>query len=176
VAEGATNLELDQELEAFMKIVGRLAVLAAAALVQGALAAETAYDFVVCTHGKPSVMLEASGDITGYSVEGWGVVATSKTKEWDNASTHCVGYMRWIEGRPIGKGLCKWTQMTGDSAVGEWEYLPGGQRRYTWLVGSGRLKGIAGSGSFEEMPQAQTVDKGTSQGCRHDWGSYSVAP
>lgn len=132
------------------------------------------YEFTVCTHGKP-LMLESSGDFTGYGVEAWGVVSASASKEWENASTHCVGYIRWMEGKQVGKGLCKWVQASGDSAVGEFEFAPAGERHWTWLSGTGRLKGIKGGGTFQEIFTAKTVDAGTSQGCRRDWGRYTVA-
>lgn len=137
--------------------------------------AEIPYEFTVCTHGKP-LMLESSADLTGYGVEAWGVVSASASKEWENASTHCVGYMRWMEGKQVGKGLCRWIQASGDSAVGEFEFTPAGERRWTWLTGTGRLKGINGGGTFQEIFTAKTVDAGTAQGCRRDWGKYTVAP
>jgi hypothetical protein len=139
-----------------------------------ASAADIPYEFTVCTHGKPQ-MLESSGDFTGYAFEGWGVVSSSTTKEWENASTHCVGYSRWMNGKQVGKGLCKWTQASGDSAVGEFEFTPAGERHWTWLAGMGRLKGITGGGTFQEIFTAKTVDAGTAQGCRRDWGKYTMA-
>jgi hypothetical protein len=39
----------------------------------------------------------------------------------------------------------------------------------------GRLKGITGGGTFQEIFTAKTVDAGTAQGCRRDWGKYTMA-
>src|SRR6185369_10958292 len=156
-----------------MKLDKKFALVALVALAGSAVAAESAYDFVACTHGK-GTPIEANGDIVAYAVEGWGVVATSTTKDWENASTHCVGYMRVIAGNRVGKGVCKWAQAGGDTAVGEFEFPQTGEPSWTWLSGTGKLKGIKGGGTFRELFDAKPVDPPTSQGCRRDWGKYML--
>jgi hypothetical protein len=49
-----------------------------------------------------------------------------------------------------------------------------GENSFTWLAGTGRLKGIKGGGSFQQVFTAGIVDPGTSQGCRRDWGKFTV--
>ena len=139
----------------------------------GAAAADVGYDFTVCTTGRRTP-LEASGDIVAFGVESWGVVASSTTRLFEQASTHCVGALRIVGGRPVGKGLCKWALVGGDTGVGEWEYPSGGDPTWTWLAGSGKLKGITGRGSFKELFSAPVVDPATGQGCRHDWGTLNL--
>ena len=139
----------------------------------GAGAAESAYDFVACTHTRQTP-LEANADIVAFGIESYGVVASSTTKEWENASTHCVGYLRIVGGKPVGKGVCKWTQATGDTGVGEFEYPPAGEPAWTWLSGTGKLKGISGGGTFRQVIAAKPVTPGTSQGCRRDSGKYNL--
>lgn len=138
------------------------------ALAQGAWAGEAPYDFVVCTHGKRST-LESNPDFTVFATEGWGAVASTTTKIWENASTHCMGYMRVVGGKPYGKGVCKWTEAGGDSAIGEYEFSHTAAN-WTWLSGTGKLKGISGGGTFQEVYEARQVDPATHQGCRRDWG------
>jgi hypothetical protein len=155
-----------------MKLQKKFAFLALIALASAvAVAAESAYDFVACTHGKRTA-IEENGDFAAYAIEGWGVVASTTTKDWENASTHCVGYLRVTGGKPLGRGVCKWVQATGDMAVGEFEYSAVAEPRFTWLSGTGKLKGISGGGTFKEVFNAKTVDPGTGQGCRRDWGKY----
>jgi hypothetical protein len=152
----------------------RLSVAAALLLLAPAApAAEVAYDFVVCTHGK-GYPLEANADIVAYAVENWGVVASSTSREWGNASTHCLGHMRVMGGRKVGRGLCKWMQASGDTAVGEFDFPAAGDPSFTWLSGTGKLKGIAGGGTFRDLFDARAVDPPTVQGCRRDWGRYRL--
>ena len=150
-----------------------LLVFITAALALPASAADTSYDFTVCTHGQHT-MVEASADLVALGIENWGVVAASTTKDWEGATTHCTGYVRVMGGKPVGKGVCKWFLAAGETAVGEFEYPPAGEPSFTWLAGTGRLKGLTGSGSFRELFDGKPAAPGTAQGCRRDWGRYST--
>lgn len=142
-------------------------------VVPAALAREVAYDFVVCNHARQTV-LEANADLVALGVEQWGVVSSSSTREWDGATTRCVGALRLVGGKPIGKGLCKWFHANGDTAIGEWEYPATGDPTWTWLAGTGGLKGISGSGHFKPTVNGKPAEAGTSQSCRQDWGRYTL--
>ncbi len=157
-----------------MKLCLQVALVAAAAtLAQAAPAAESSYDMVVCTHGG-GTPVESNGELAAFGVENWGVVAESSNKQWDNASTHCVGYVRVLAGKRVGRGVCRWMLAGGDSAVGEFDYAASGEQTFTWLSGTGKLKGISGSGTFREPFNAPPVDAPSVQGCRRDWGSYRL--
>jgi hypothetical protein len=146
---------------------------ATAAFVPASWAADVSYDFVACTHSRRTP-LEASADLTAFGMESWGVVSSSTTKEWENATTRCVGYLRVMAGKPVGKGVCKWFTANGDTGVGEFEYPPSGEPTWTWLVGTGKLAGIAGGGTFKSLFAGKPAEPGTTQGCRRDWGKYTL--
>lgn len=150
----------------------RLAVVALAALAPLAWAAEASYDFVACTHSKRT-MLEAGPEFVAFGSESWGIVASSTTKEWEGATTHCVGYVRVSGGKPSAKGVCKWFDAAGNSASGEFDMPAGGENKFTWMVGAGKFKGITGGGSFQYLSQGE-AQAGTSQNCRRDWGKYTT--
>ncbi len=136
-------------------------------------ATESAYDFIVCGHTR-YVPLEANAEIVAFGVENWGIVSSSTTKFWENASTHCVGYIRVVAGKVVGKGTNKWFEAGGDTGVGEWEYPSTGEPAWTWLAGTGKLKGISGGGTFHDLFSGKPSAPDTSQGCRRDWGKMSV--
>jgi hypothetical protein len=160
-------------MDELMRKTFPLSAVALMTLSSAAWPAETAYDFVACTHTRRA-MLEASPDIVGFSIDNHGVVASSTSKEWEKATTHCVGYIRVVAGKTVGKGLCKWVHASGDTAFGEFEYPPAGEASFTWLVGTGKLKGIAGGGTFKEVFSGMPAEPGTSQACRRDWGKYTL--
>jgi hypothetical protein len=147
------------------------AALAAAATAPAAWSAEVAYDVTVCTHGR-TAMLESNPDITAFGVESWGIVTRADTPQWEKATTHCVGYTRVVNGKGSGKGVCKWVFANGDTGVGEWEIPPVGEPAWTWLAGTGGMKGVQGGGTFRNVFAGKPVEPGTSQGCRRDWGRY----
>ena len=66
-------------------------------------------------------MLEASPEFVAFGVESWGIVASSTIKEWEGATTHCVGYVRVAAGKPIARGVCKWFDTAGNTASGEFD-------------------------------------------------------
>jgi hypothetical protein len=157
-----------------MKTAGNLSAglaIALAAMVAGA--AEVDYDFTVCTTAR-RIPLEANADIVAFGVENWGVVVSSTTPLFEKASTHCVGYLRTMGGKPVGRGSCKWALVGGDTGLGEWEYPPDGAPKWAWVSGTGKLKGISGGGTFKEVFSAPAVDTGWSQGCRRDWGKVDM--
>jgi hypothetical protein len=161
---------MESDMSMFRRVA--LALLLGVA-AQANFAADAAYDFTVCTAGK-RVPLEANADIVAFGVESWGVVSASTTKLFEQASTHCVGYLRIVAGKPVGKGSCKWVLVGGDSGVGEWEYPAAGESTWNWVAGTGRLKGVTGRGTFKEVFSAPVVDPAIGLGCRRDWGTINL--
>lgn len=146
----------------------------AASLATSVSAREVAYDFVVCNHTRHTP-LDAGPEGVAFGVEQWGIVASSTTPEFENATTHCVGTMRVVGGKPSGKGMCKWFSAAGDTALGEFEVPPSGENRWTWLWGTGAWKGVTGTNSqFKSLGSGKPAAPGTSQSCRRDWGSYTL--
>lgn len=150
-----------------------IAIFATAAFAPVCWATDFSYNFVACTHSK-RIPLEASPEFTAFGLESWGIVANSTNKEWENATTRCVGYLRVMGGKPVGKGVCKWIHANGDTASGEFEMPAAGEPSFTWLVGTGKLKGITGGGSFKYVGNGKPSEPGTSQSCRQDWGNYTL--
>jgi hypothetical protein len=151
----------------------RVVALAAAATLSTAWSAEVAYDITVCTHGR-TAMLESNPEITAFGVESWGIVTNASVPQWEKATTHCVGYTRVVNGKGSGKGVCKWVFANGDTGVGEWEIPAVGEPAWTWLMGSAGMKGVQGGGTFRTVFSGKPAEAGTSQGCRRDWGKYTL--
>lgn len=132
------------------------------------------YDFVVCNHARQTV-LDASADLVALGFESWGVVASTTTKEFEKATSRCTGYLLIVAGKVAGKGLCKWFNVAGDTAIGEWEMPEAGENTFRWLSGTGGLKGITSvKSSFASLGNGKPSEPGTSQGCRRDWGTYRL--
>ena len=157
-----------------MRVHRPVLLVALAALAQASSGAvERTYDFVACSHAKRTVV-EMNHMFVGYGIESWGLVANSSTKDGENASSHCTGYMRAVQGKTTGKGICQWTILGGDTAVGEFDIPATGEASWTWLSGTGKLWGIEGSGTLKELTSAATSDPTTWQGCRRESGKYAL--
>jgi len=147
--------------------------LAAATALSPARSAELAYDITVCTHGR-TALLESNPEITALGAESWGIVTNASLPQWEKATTHCIGYTRVVNGKGSGKGVCKWVFANGDTGVGEWEIPAVGEPVWTWLAGTGGMKGVQGGGTFRNVFNGKPAEQGTSQGCRRDWGKYTL--
>ena len=147
--------------------------LALAGFAPSLWAAETPYDFVKCATGKITP-LEISADLRAAGMENWGITASSTTKDFENATTHCVGFSRVVEGKPAGRGLCKWMDSAGNTAFGEYEVLAPGEGTFVWVTGTGKFKGIKGGGQWKVFSSAKPVAEGTAQWCERYWGKYTL--
>jgi hypothetical protein len=137
-------------------------------------AAETAFDIVVCYHAK-TMLLEGTADITAVSIEQWGIVANSTTKEFENATWHCVGPVRTMGGKSIGRGLCKSQDSAGDSFVAEWEMTgTWGEGTMAFLSGTGKFKGIQGGFLWKTVARGKPIVEGTAQYCHQGRGKYTL--
>ena len=143
------------------------------AFVPTTWAAESTVDFVKCSGAKLTPM-NVGDDATASGMENWGVVASSTTKEFENNSTHCVGFFRNIGGKRGGKGVCKLLDPAGNTALAEWEILAPGEGSWEFLAGTGTFKGISGTGQWKIFTTAKPSAEGTSQFCERYTGKYTL--
>ena len=150
-----------------------LLVIAMFAFAPTTWAAESAVDFVKCSSAKITP-LNVGGDITAIGMENWGIVASGSTKEFENSSTHCVGFLRVIGGKRAGRGMCKILDPGGNTVLGEFEILGPGEGSWEFLAGTGKFKGIGGSGQWKVYTAAKPSAEGTSQFCERYTGKYTL--
>ena len=150
-----------------------MAAIAWAAAASTAWAGETAFEFIGCGISK-NVVVEASPELRIQAIENWAINTSTAVKDWEKATKHCVGYVRIMDGKPTGKGACKWQDATGDSAIFEWEIHTNGDYTVAWLGGAGKYKGIKGGGNFEVSNSAKPVVEGTQFQCIRDYGKYTL--
>ena len=120
------------------------------------------------------MVVEASPELRVQAIENWAINTSTAVKDWEKATKHCVGYVRIMDGKPTGKGACKWQDATGDSAIFEWEIHANGDYTVAWLGGAGKYKGIKGGGNFEVSNSAKPVVEGTQFQCIRDYGKYTL--
>ena len=150
-----------------------LLLLVSAVPAQAVRAAELTYDFVACGTQR-FTLLEGRPEVTAVGSEQWAIVARSATKDWENATQHCVGTWRVVDGREAARGICKWSDTSGNTAVGEFEQTAPGEGTWAWLSGTGKFKGIQGGGRWKVVGQGRPIVEGTGQLCSHDTGTYTL--
>ena len=137
-------------------------------------AAETEYSGTWCASAKRTV-LESNPDVTVTMIDSLGIQTPNSTfKPWENATVHCMGYYRSMQGKLTQKGACRWTDATGDTFTGEYEGTPDKPPVWTFLAGTGKWKGIKGSGTYRYVTAAKPADSGTLQLCIEHSGKYEL--
>jgi hypothetical protein len=138
-------------------------------------AVESEYNATWCGTAKNTV-LESGPDMMLFSQESWGIMTpTSKANDpFQDATTHCVGYVRILYGKTTAMGSCRWTDNTGDTFVGEFEDVPGKPDMWTFLAGKGKWKGIHGGGTGRVVGAGKPAQSDTSQVCTEVSGKYKL--
>ena len=127
--------------------------------------AETPYDITPCSSGTIT-MLSQSKELTILSFDVKGIARSNhENKVFDNCTFHHVSVMRIIAGKVNRLGYTKFMDPDGDCFFVEVS-RDGGQSSVTKLLhGTGKWKGITGSGKLTSIARGKPIMPGTYQGC-----------
>jgi hypothetical protein len=121
--------------------------------------------------------LIAGPDLTVYSWEFKGIVPPESTfKPLQNATVHCVGYGRVMQGKQTGMGSCHWTDAAGDTFIGESVDAPDKPGVWTFLSGTGKYNGVTGGGSYSTTAAGKMASDGTMEMCFSPTGKWNLVP
>jgi hypothetical protein len=151
-----------------------LAVTVAGLIAPAAWGADIAFDYVHCGNEKYTQLDTPTSSVRAVGVEGWKIVASSTTKDFENATLHCLGYWRDVEGKVASRGVCKGTDPAGNTWIGEWELTAPGEGTFVFLNGTGKFKGIGGGGRWKTVARGKPITEGTGQLCTRDSGTYTL--
>ncbi len=155
-------------------ILAVFALSVAAAVVAPAHAGETEYGGPFCSHSK-ATMVQASPDITALNVESWGIqTSDSLFKPCANATNHCAGNVLVVQGKASARGECLWTDSDGDTFIGTFVDEPGKPGAWTFVGGTGKWKGVTGSGTYQYASSSKPRPDGTGEGCTTHSGKYTL--
>jgi len=131
------------------------------------------YDMTNCFSGE-STMLVASKELVVFSYDLKGIVQDNlDTKAFANMSFQCVGISKIVAGKPTGQGICKFMDKDGDFIVGE-TASAGPEGTWTAFYGTGKWKGVTGSGKQIYITNSKPIVNGTFQTCSRATGTYEL--
>jgi hypothetical protein len=116
--------------------------------------------------------------LTVYSYEIKGIDRGSNgDKTFENFTHSCMGVARVKGGETWTSGYCKYMDPDGDFFVVAFQG-PGGENEIPWnfLQGTGKWKGIKGSGTAQRFTRGKPIAKGTIQFCSKIKGTYELPP
>ncbi len=134
--------------------------------------AETPYDLTNCYYGTFTTLYK-SKELTIVSLDMNGIARSNhENKVFDNCSFHSVQVKQFMAGKINRYGHTKFMDPDGDYFIVE---LSGGQNATVkFLYGTGKWKGITGSGKFENIARGKAMEPGTYQGCVRNTGTFEL--
>jgi hypothetical protein len=134
--------------------------------------AETPYDITNCYYGKLK-KLYSDKELTIQTVDVRGIARSNdENKVFDNCSFHSVQIIEIMKGKFKRSGHTKFLDPDGDYFFVE---VSGGQAATVkFLYGTGKWKGITGTGKFERLARGKSMEPDTFQGCVRNTGTYEL--
>ena len=141
------------------------AVIAACSLIGNAVAEQSSA--IMCRSGTVTT-LSKTEDTYIYTVSHRGIILSQDAARlFDNFTHECVGSVAVVRGKYSGGGFCRYVDpATGDLLFGAWTAgdKPG-TGTYTYIGGTGKWKGISGSGDYQVVAPTRALAEGTYQNC-----------
>ena len=137
--------------------------------------AEESFD---CTHCRSwtITILSETEELTITSVEGKGIIMSNlPNKVFDNMTTHLITLSKNMAGKVTSLTYNKFMDPDGDFVIVETTSAPGEtESNCKFLQGTGKWKGIKGSGKFRPITRGKPITPGTSQGCSRWTGTFEL--
>jgi hypothetical protein len=130
-------------------------------------------DCLLCADWTMKTVVQTT-DFIVMSTEGRGIIIdNSESKFFDNNTSHIVGTIKIDKGKMTGNYLAKYLDPSGDFYVLELSQI-GNEFDYKFIYGTGKFKGISGSGKSYRITKGSPVSPGTAQGCSKITGTYEL--
>ena len=135
--------------------------------------AQQPIDMVSCASNQVTTIV-SSEELTIMAVEGKGInMDNLPSKIYDSMTFHGGGVLKIEKGKISGTLYYKYMDPSGDFLVVEVSQV-GMEREWKYLQGTGKWKGITGSGKAIYITKGRPIVPGTSQGCMKITGTYEL--
>ena len=134
--------------------------------------AETPYDITNCYYGN-STNLYNEEELKIFTIDVRGIArSNNENKVFDNCSFHSVQIIQILNGQMKRSGHSKFLDPDGDYFFVE---VSGGKdATVKFLYGTGKWKGITGTGKFESIAHGKSMEPGTFYGCVRNTGTFEL--
>jgi hypothetical protein len=134
--------------------------------------AETPYNITACYSGTITDLFR-SEELTIITTDLTGIaVSNHENKVFDNCSFHSTQIIQIMNGKWKRSGHSKFMDPDGDYFFVE---VSGEKSAVVkFLYGTGKWKGITGTGKFERLARGKAIEPGTFQGCVRNTGTFEL--
>jgi len=135
--------------------------------------AQQPFDISYCASGTMTT-ISASEGLVVISLDSKGIAwSNHENKAFDNMTFHCAVVGKFVGGKPIGNGICKYMDPDGDFVV--WDLsIDGPVDTLKAIQGSGKWKGIKAEGKAALITKAKSITPDTRQVCRKFTGTFEL--
>lgn len=134
--------------------------------------AETPYDITNCYYGKLTNLYNEE-ELKIFTTDVRGIArSNNENKVFDNCSFHSVQIIQNLNGQMKRFGHTKFLDPDGDYFFVE---VSGGKdAAVKFLYGTGKWKGITGTGKFERIARGKSMEPDTFHGCVRNTGTFEL--
>jgi hypothetical protein len=140
--------------------------------------AEQPFDITLCGSTTSTAVLMESAELKINTFEGKGIARSNiESKSFDNCSYHLLGVAYIAGEKATMYGHAKFMDPDGDIVVQE-NFRPfGSKAEATWkfIYGTGKWKGIKGSGKSRRAATAKPITPDSLQHCMRMTGTYELS-
>ena len=156
-------------------MIGTLGIVLSLVLFLSVAQAEP-FDITFCGSTTITQTVLESKDLTITTFEGKGTVRSNpENKAFDNSSYHLLGVSLQMADKVTNFGYSRYMDSDGDFVVQENFYsLEGKEATWKFLYGTGKWKGIEGSGKTTVVIRPKPIVPGTRQGCLRSTGTFEL--
>jgi hypothetical protein len=134
--------------------------------------AETSYEITSCYSGTFTDLLR-SEELTILTTDVKGIaVSNHENKIFNNCSFHTTQIIQIMNGKWKRSGYTKFMDPDGDYFFVEISGEKSAVLKF--LYGTGKWKGITGTGKFERIARGKAIEPGTFQGCVRNTGTFEL--
>jgi hypothetical protein len=154
------------------KLSSVVAIVITFAILIPVVKAETPYDITNCFYWTSKVLTREK-DCVIATLDIRGIARSNhENKIFDNCSFHCEQIWQKMGDEIKRYGHTKFMDKDGDYFVVE---ITGGQiADVKFIYGTGKWKGITGSGKFESISRGKQMYPSTGQGCVRNTGTFEL--
>jgi len=138
--------------------------------------AQQPFDITFCGSITTTQTVLESKELTITTFEGKGTVRSNpENKAFDNCSYHLLGVSLQMADKYTNFGYSRYMDSDGDFVVQEnLRPLDGTEATWKFLYGTGKWKGIKGSGKTTVVIRPKPIVPGTRQGCLRSTGTFEL--
>lgn len=134
--------------------------------------AETSYEITNCYSGTFTDLLR-SEELTILTTDVKGIaVSNHENKIFNNCSFHTTQIIQIMNGKWKRSGYTKFMDPDGDYFFVEISGEKSAAVKF--LYGTGKWKGITGTGKYERIASGKAIEPGTFQGCVRNTGTFEL--